>query len=68
LFEKLDRDDNGRLTVSEFLDYVFDDDSAAGVAIETIDQIKEFLSDEIYHQKIAKLSQTEGLKKLNMGL
>jgi len=44
LFDKLDRDDNGRLTVSEFLDYVFDDDSAAGVAIETIDQIKEFLT------------------------
>ena len=43
MFEKLDRDDNGRLTVSEFLDYVFEDDSAAGQAVETIDQIKEFL-------------------------
>jgi len=50
LFCKLDRDHDGNLSVSEFLDYVFDDDSAAGVAIETVDQIKEFAESEQVQQ------------------
>lgn len=50
LFCKLDRDHDGNLSVSEFLDYVFDDDSAAGVAIETVDRIKEFAESEQVQQ------------------
>lgn len=46
LFGKLDRDEDGKLSTSEFLDYVFDDDSAAGRAVETVDQIKEFAESE----------------------